>query len=462
MVRRALLLTLLLRILTGPLFAQSLVLRGTVVTPDTVISDGIVTIEGATITSVIAASATSPQGINVDGIIFPGLIDLHDHLTWNALPRWHPPHLFSDRYEWQESPEYASALAKPHSELLKQGLECDLNRYAEVKAIVNGATSTIGGATTACAQGLARNLDSFLELPSTASSVVENAIFPLEIRSPCGEQAVRDAGRTLEDCAVSAGEPKPTVPRAVVAHLGEGTDAAARREFAMFVAHGYLHSGVNIIHGVGLHADHFQQMASHSVGLVWSPRSNIELYGVSTDVAAAKEAGVTIALAPDWSPSGSTGMLAELAYVDAMRTTHPQVVHFTNHELVEMTTVNPARLARVEDRLGKVASGYAADLVIMRRQSGIDPYAALVTQTPAGVRLVVIGGQPIYGDVDVMKQLLQNTPLETLTVCGQPRSINVQTETDPHASWAMTQSRLEAALKTLGLPLAPLVECPAQ
>ncbi|HEX6464992.1 MAG TPA: amidohydrolase family protein [Vicinamibacterales bacterium] len=461
MVRRAFLIALFLRIFVQTPPTQSLILRGTIVTPDAVIADGVITIDGATITSVAPASAASPAAIKFDGVMFPGLIDLHDHLTWNALPRWRPPHLFSDRYEWQESSEYETALVKPHSELLKQGFECDLNRYAEVKAIVNGATSTVGGVNNPCARGLARNLDSFPDLPGMTSTV-ENSIFPLEIRSPCDEQAVRDVGGALEDCALTPGESKPAIPRAVVAHLGEGSGAAARREFTMFAAHGYLRSGVSIIHGVGLRPEQFKQMAAHDVGLIWSPRSNIELYGVTTDVAAAKAAGVTIAVAPDWSPSGSTGMLAELAYVDAMRTTHPQLVRFTNKELGDMATVHPARLARLDRAVGKLAFGYAADFVVMRRRTDDDAYAALVKQTPTDVRLVVIAGQPVYGEADLMKELVPNGPLETIDVCGQTRTLNVQTGTPDHTAWATTESRLQAVLRTLDMTLAPLVECSSE
>src|SRR5262249_50831689 len=143
-----------------------------------------------------------------------------------------------------------------------------------------------------------------------------NEIFPLEIRSSCGEQAMRDVGRPLEDCALGAGETKPVPPRAVVAHVGEGLDASARREVAMFAAHRYLRPVANVIHGGALRPDHFTQMAAGGVGLIWSPRSNLELYGQTTDITAARNAGVLVAIAPDWSPSGSTGMLAELAYVD--------------------------------------------------------------------------------------------------------------------------------------------------
>jgi cytosine/adenosine deaminase-related metal-dependent hydrolase len=77
-------------------------------------------------------------------------------------------------------------------------------------------------------------------------------------------------------------------------------------------------AGSSIIHGVALRKPDFEKMAAAGVGLIWSPRSNIELYGETADVATAKavkvkeDQRITIALAPDWSPSGSDGVLQEL------------------------------------------------------------------------------------------------------------------------------------------------------
>ncbi len=103
---------------------------------------------------------------------------------------------------------------------------------------------------------------------------------------------------------------------AFIVHLAEGKplDASSAREFNMFKKQGFLRKGVTIIHGVALSKREFKDMAGQGVGLVWSPRSNVELYGFTTDVLAAKNEKVTIALAPDWSPSGSNGMLEEMKY----------------------------------------------------------------------------------------------------------------------------------------------------
>ena len=46
--------------------------------------------------------------------------------------------------------------------------------------------------------------------------------------------------------------------------------------------------------------------------MVWSPLSNLLLYGATARVDAAKRAGVRIGLGSDWSPSGSKNLLGEL------------------------------------------------------------------------------------------------------------------------------------------------------
>jgi 5-methylthioadenosine/S-adenosylhomocysteine deaminase len=444
---------------------QTIVLGGTIVTPSGVIEDGTIAMRGGAIEAV-GPRAAGAAAIDAGGIIFPGLVDLHNHITWNALPRWTPPSLTKNRYEWQEMPEYAKALSGPHAALVTAGFSCDLNRYGELKEIVNGATSTVGSIRDECIRGLARNLDFLSELQpgrGVGEEPFRDEVFPFEVRSSCSEQALRDVGQPLEDCALNSGEAKPIAPRASVAHVAEGIDASARREFAMFAAHGYLKAGNNIIHGVGLRAPHFARMAAAGVGLIWSPRSNLELYGRTTDVAAAREAGVTIAIAPDWSPSGSSGMLAELAYVDRWQRDPKNAVQapFTSQQLVEMVTIVPARLARLDDRIGRLAPGAAADLIVMRRPAANAPaYDALVRQTPADLLLVVVGGTAVFGEPVLMRRLVADPAvLDPITVCGQPRLVNARIGAYEKTPWPETAARLRGALAPYGVALADMVEC---
>ena len=53
-------------------------------------------------------------------------------------------------------------------------------------------------------------------------------------------------------------------------------------------------------------------MAQNKASMVWSPLSNLLLYGGTADVKSARAAGVPVALGSDWSPSGSKNLLNEL------------------------------------------------------------------------------------------------------------------------------------------------------
>src|SRR4030095_4966715 len=87
---------------------QPIVLRGTVILPNGMIKDGYVTF----INNLIVSVSNKPpdiQGaitVKTSGIIFPGFVDVHNHLRFNALPRWNPGRLFTNRYQWRVDPEY--------------------------------------------------------------------------------------------------------------------------------------------------------------------------------------------------------------------------------------------------------------------------------------------------------------------------------------------------------------------
>ncbi len=433
--------------------AQTLIaLRGTIVTPDQVIEHGTVLISGDKIQAV-GANLTLPANTTViegDNVIYPGLIDLHNHLTWNFLPRWNPGRLFHTRYEWQAIPEYNIALTTPHTKIIQEGLECQAEQYAEVKAIIGGATSITGSPHAKCAEGLARNLDYSSGLyPPGSPEKLRYEVFPLELNEP----TVTSITAALDNQSLTA----------FLIHAAEGRpgDANAEREFRMLRARGFLRPGVSLIHGTGLSPADLQELARDHVGLIWSPRSNFALYGGTADVAAAKQAGVKIALAPDWSPSGSDGLLQELKYASTWNDGRQPPV-FTAAELVQMATSIPARLAGLNDKIGSIQPGLIADLLVVRRTEK-DPYQSLLNASPSDVRLVLIGGSPVYGDEELMRRLGPASDLEPLTLCGSPKALDFSTETalgQHPTTWKETVDQLDHALNEWGLTPVQLTPCP--
>lgn len=438
---------------------QVIELRGTIVTPSEVWADGVISISGNKISQI--KNGSQPQTtVDTASYIFPGLIDLHNHITWNFLPRWDTGEKFNSRYEWQQRAAYGIALNGPHAKIVADhGLACDADRFGEIKAIVGGATSLVGGLTPTpntddnnCIIGLARNLDNYSGFDGSTlnKETVRYEVFPFEM-------GLADSARTRG--GLDSGDIK-----AFLIHVGEGkpSDAAAAREFRMLSKRGdgFLRPHVSIIHGVSFGKPEFTQMAANGVGLIWSPRSNIELYGVTTDVRSAKDAGVKIALAPDWSPSGSDGMLEELKYAATWNSSQTPPV-FTDAELVAMATTIPAQLVGAETQIGTLAKDLYADLLLIRK-NGANPYQALLHSSPADVRLVVIGGVPIYGDRDLMERLFPGHRLETISVCGKPKMLYIDPQQgipETQKSFQQIISELESKLEEWGVSVAQLASC---
>lgn len=449
---------------------QSYALRGTPVTPATVIPNGTILVNGQKIDAV-GANVNLPAGaqvIDTDSFIFPGLIDLHNHITWNLFPRWPPAawkpsdwdasKKFGTRYDWQQIQSIRDLLEVPHQGLIDEGWGCEMNRYGLVKAIAGGATSTVEAiGPRKCVQGLARLLETYSGFYQPGAFNQEKLVynvFPFE--TPFADlDSIRKR--------LASGE-----VNSFLIHLAEGAagNASAAREYSMFVAQGFLRPGVSILHGVAIGPAQLREMAAHGVGLVWSPRSDFELYGSGADVRAAKSAGVVMSIAPDWSPTGSSGMLEELKYAAELNARqNPKI--FDNAELLRMATVSAAQLAGLSDKIGALAPGYYGDLLLLRR-TGSDPYAALVHASPLDVRLVVIGGKAVYGDRDLMVKLHPAADLEPVGICRTEAAKVLYLS--PEASqgglkktWLETQDQLASALRQWNVSLAGLAEnsdCP--
>src|SRR5262245_54569880 len=212
-------------------FGETYALRGTLVTPDEVIENGVLLVQDGKIVEA-GAGVAIPHGtreVDTAGFIYPGLIDLHNHITWNAFPRWSPGTLVQNRYDWQATDSYAALLSGPQKKV-NNVAGCDLERFGEVKALVWGETAVTGSLRNDCIGGLARNIDYGNDFEKEPA---DYRIFPLELK-PEEEASVR---AELKDA-------KP-----VIVHLAEGVDASAARELRMANAHGFLQRGLIIIHG---------------------------------------------------------------------------------------------------------------------------------------------------------------------------------------------------------------------
>lgn len=135
---------------------RRLVLRGRIATLDStgrVIPDGFVCVEDDLVASVsLAATGIPPafQGspvIETGGTIYPGLIELHNHPAYNAIPLWSVPTRYLNRGQWRNDPLYKRKVANPATLLTHHPQDIypkSVARYVECRALLGGVTTTQG------------------------------------------------------------------------------------------------------------------------------------------------------------------------------------------------------------------------------------------------------------------------------------------------------------------------------
>jgi 5-methylthioadenosine/S-adenosylhomocysteine deaminase len=372
-----------------------LVLRGRLVTfdPDLPVIDKGALYIGADekIAAVQPASAPAPAGfetarsVSTGGAIYPGLMDLHGHMVYNCLSLWSPPgraEPYTTRYQWPGDKSYEGMISDPANALGALAGKAML-KYVEVKAVIGGTTAVQGSAKMAYPYDgwLVRNVE--YETFKTGKKSVYQSALPLK------ETDYPKQAKHLADGF------------AFLYHLSEGTDPELVAEYTKLNDEHCVANGLGAIHCTALAEANFDDFGQRGGAVIWSPFSNLWLYRDTTHVEEAKAAGVPVCLGSDWSPSGSKNLLGELKVADLWNRDHMGKA-FSDQELCEMVTCNPADALHWGDKLGRLKAGLHGDVLVTTDRGG-DPYRNLIESLQADVLFVAINGQPFYGTTKLMK-----------------------------------------------------------
>jgi 5-methylthioadenosine/S-adenosylhomocysteine deaminase len=457
--------------------------------------------EGVTVGDASVISA-GPQDL-----LFPGLIDLHSHPNDNILHAWLPPtsHAiptqgkagtdpYANRYQWSGAgvPELRRLVANPKN-VLETTIGLDLHgeavKYVEAAALLGGETAIQGADPDPESDGvLIRNID--------------NGAFDSRIAPPTIASIGSLGGTELANLLAGA---RSGQYDAWMIHLAEGVRDAHRRpgdplssrgELAALQAKGLLTDMTVVIHGTALERADFALMRTapsiraDGVGdgrgakLVWSPLSNLLLYAETTNVYDALAEGLLVSLGDDWTPSGSHTLLHELKVADvALRDgrllggSREEIAEFAiggkqgmtrqlaeealDRALVDMVTRNPALTLRWYDKVGSIEAGKVADLLLIRRPArapafGLPDtvYRALIDATERDVQLVLVGGEPLAGQTELMSTLKPGDfEVVACTAGGFQKAIDVTTTAPvPEGNETLEQltTELRVALAALG------------
>lgn len=408
--------------------SKRILLRANVLLPDKILRGGEVVVDenGKIACAACDCSAMAGAASVVEcpsGVLSPGLINTHDHITFTkAAPGTSPTNRYDHRHEWR-----IGVMGDPNKPKINVpgGANAQAVQWGELRQLMAGTTSLVGSGS---ANGVLRNLDTGAQ-EGLKEVPVDFDTFPLgdskgeRLTQGCGYPSVRSADSLF---ALDAVEP----------HIAEGINAEAHNEFlclssSMNGGQDLMSNKTALIHGIALTAQDAQLVAQRGVGIIWSPRSNVSLYGHTAQIPMLDRAGALVALGTDWSASGSINLLRELACAADLNK-NQWGGYFNHGALWRMVTLNAAMATATAETLGQIKTGYVADLAIYDNAiPGRCEYSAVVRAEVSNVTLVLRGGLPMYGDGAVMEALGAGSAnkCENLDVCGTDKRLCVERET---------------------------------
>lgn len=357
-------------------------------------------------------------------LVLPGLVDLHSHLAYATLPLWVEPGRtvpFLHHDSWPSSRTYAASITYPAYAFIEAS-PFELLAYSEVRALVGGTTSIQGSPPKN------RPMDGWMvrnvEDESFAGTIDSNRVLSSTLTLKPAELATRAA-------RMKAGA-------TFIYHCAEGqAGSIVAREFQSARTCGCLQRGLVAIHTNAVDPGDYVAWTDPGT-VVWSPFSNLWLYGSTTDVPAALSKGIGVCIGSDWGPSGTRNVLGEVKVASLV--SKAKGWGLKPFDLARMITCVPgdALLQAWGVQAGRLQTDALGDVVVIKADKSADPFAAILAATEQDVQLVVVGGRPLYGDTTLMRTA-KATLTSPVQVAGSKRTICITKPEDKSQAWTFAE-----------------------
>jgi len=396
---------------------------------------GGVLIDGGVVVAVgPAASLPAPPGAReerFDGILLPGLINLHTHLELTGLPLDAPA---ADFARWIRSLRAAKAERPPSwfAEAATQGVRAGLASGVTTFVDTGDSGAAVAAIRDAGASGIVfqevfgphpeQRDESMAQLEARVAALREAARgrvtvgvsphAPYTVSGPL-YRAVADLARR-EDLPIAVHLAESAAESELVTR-GEGAFAEAWRDrgippldpaasgvpdrsrrspVAWLDAHGVLGPRTLCIHCVRVDPEDIATLRDRGVGVAHCPVSNAEHRHGAAPLAGLIAEGVRVGVGTDSELSvGPLDLFRELRLARTL-------ARLTPLEALALVTTGAARAVGLEARVGRLAPGMDADVVglDLRPAEGQDPAAAVLAAGPDRVRFTLVAGRFAYRD----------------------------------------------------------------
>ena len=176
---------------------------------------------------------------------------------------------------------------------------------------------------------------------------------------------------------------------------------------------GLLGPSTSLAHGTWLDEADIELCASRGVNICHNASCNLRLHMGIAPVSRMVEQGINVAIGTDgYTINSDDDFLQEIRLVNTLhRLPRGQSMLPAPRpaDTIRMATVNGARAAGLDDRIGRLAPGYKADMVILDLSAMTSPYidpevcfddVFVALASPKHVETVLVGGEVVYANGD--------------------------------------------------------------
>jgi hypothetical protein len=345
-------------------------------------------------------SAGTVKGPSLDlkgsSFIYPALINIHDHMRGNYLPRVGPK---GDNYYVNWS--YWDADLKSSTVYQERAAITVEQMYA---------------------------LSAYKNLFSGVATV--NDHFPHEINEPYIHSLpirVIDAYTLAHECSsydLKWGEGIEIEHQRArdnnwpfITHLEEGFDPEAQDGIGILERMGRLDDHGVFIHCIGFSDEDIAKTAKAGASISWCPASNYFMFNVTCKIRKILQAGINVAIGTDSTHTGSANILEEMKTArSAYRAMYGE--DLAAKTIFAMVTTNPAKAFRMEDRTGSLDAGKLADILVLKACHD-DPYENLANARMEDIELLTIAGVPVLAEERFAELLPTDQSFEQIIIAGR-------------------------------------------
>jgi cytosine/adenosine deaminase-related metal-dependent hydrolase len=324
---------------------------------------------------IVSPDKTRSADLGERSFVYPALINTHDHMQGNYLPRVGPKpgSFYLTWYPWDNDLK-ASDTFSERSRLSRE----ELYGLSAYKNLFSGVVTV----NDHFPQALNKTI-----LPKLPIRAILNYGLAHEVSSY--DLKWGDGVEVEHQRAVKNGWP-------FITHLAEGFDEEAMDGVKILEQLGILDNHCLLIHGIGYSDEDIRKIAKAGASISWCGASNMFMFNVTCKIKKMLETGVNVTIGTDSAATGSYNLFEEIRYDrELYRRLYGE--DLSAKTFFEMITRNAAKAFWMQDQIGVLEEGKLADILVLKGRID-DPYENLVSASMEDIELLILAGKPLYGE----------------------------------------------------------------